>query len=149
MGFFGREEGKSGVEWKTTRNSILLKTSFVKVFLLDFEISRLQLLPTYLMKGKEKPLPAHINAIKEQYKSSSVKRVLSHQTTGLQDSTIVKKTSSQQQTFHTLHIKPLQNLNKPNECDWWINCRLANAVRFKMLLWYRKIYWTNGKEGSV
>lgn len=86
------------------------------------------------MKGKEKPLPAHINAIKEQYKSSSVKTALSHQTTGLQDSTIVKKTSSQQQNFHTLNIKPLQNLNKPNEYDWWINCRLANTVRFRMLL---------------
>lgn len=43
------------------------------------------------MKKKEKALPAHVNAIKEQYKSSSVKTVFWHQTTGLQDSTVLKK----------------------------------------------------------
>ena len=63
----------------------------MKVLLLDFEISRLQLLPDHLIKGKEKALPVHTNAIKEQYKSSSIKTVLPHQTTGLQDSTVVKK----------------------------------------------------------
>lgn len=77
----GEKGGKAGVEWKTKRNNILLKMNFVKVFLLRFEISLLQLLPTYLMKGKKKALPAHINEIKEQYKSSSVKPVLSQQIT--------------------------------------------------------------------
>lgn len=96
--FFGRKEGKSGVKRKT-RNSILLKTSFVKVFLLDFEISQLQLLPTYLTKGKEKALPAGINAIKDQHKSSSVKTVPSHQITKLEDSTAVKKTAVNDKLF--------------------------------------------------
>lgn len=53
------------------------------------------------MKKKEKALPAHVNAIKEQYKSSSVKTVFWHQTTGLQDSTVLKKRAVNNKLYAT------------------------------------------------
>lgn len=41
LGFFGqrKEDGKSGDESKTRRNNILLKVSFVKVFLLGLSLT--------------------------------------------------------------------------------------------------------------
>lgn len=73
------------------------------------------------MRAKEKALPAHINAIIEQYKSSSVKPVLSHQTTGLQYSTMVKRRAVNNnhpcitRAFPELGKRPTQKITHSHE----------------------------------
>lgn len=108
-GFFWQGGGKEWGWVEENKKWYFTEDSFMKVFLPDFEILRLQLFLPSLMKLKGKALPAHDNAIKEQYKRSSVRTVLSHRTPGQK----LKRTTVNC-GFRMLDIGTLQKRNLMN-----------------------------------